>query len=121
MREILTLQLGHRANYLATHFWNTQVLRFFSFQYKLPAPLVRMRSSNRSSRNPILLTTTKTPRPLIITSISAQGLAREEKTHFHLGRSSMILKEDLGAYGNGEGVTRVKMTGRMREMPWSGE
>ncbi|KAL8950357.1 MAG: hypothetical protein Q9222_003609 [Ikaeria aurantiellina] len=24
MHEILTLQLGHRANYLATHFWNTQ-------------------------------------------------------------------------------------------------
>lgn len=24
MREILTIQLGHRANYLATHFWNTQ-------------------------------------------------------------------------------------------------
>ena len=24
MHEILTLQLGHRANYLANHFWNTQ-------------------------------------------------------------------------------------------------
>lgn len=24
-REILTLQLGHKANYLATHFWNAQV------------------------------------------------------------------------------------------------
>ncbi|KAK4696477.1 hypothetical protein P7C71_g1441, partial [Lecanoromycetidae sp. Uapishka_2] len=24
MHEILTLQLGHRANYVATHFWNTQ-------------------------------------------------------------------------------------------------
>lgn len=24
MHEILTIQLGHRANYLATHFWNTQ-------------------------------------------------------------------------------------------------
>ncbi|KAI4255621.1 MAG: hypothetical protein L6R42_006637 [Xanthoria sp. 1 TBL-2021] len=24
MHEIVTLQLGHRANYLATHFWNTQ-------------------------------------------------------------------------------------------------
>lgn len=24
MHEILTLQFGHRANYLATHFWNTQ-------------------------------------------------------------------------------------------------
>ena len=24
-KEILTLQLGHKANYLATHFWNSQV------------------------------------------------------------------------------------------------
>jgi len=29
-REILTLQLGQKANYLATHFWNGQVLFFFS-------------------------------------------------------------------------------------------
>lgn len=25
MHEILTVQLGHSANYVATHFWNTQV------------------------------------------------------------------------------------------------
>lgn len=25
MHEIITLQLGQRSNYLATHFWNTQV------------------------------------------------------------------------------------------------
>lgn len=25
MHEILTLQLGQQANYLATHFWNAQV------------------------------------------------------------------------------------------------
>lgn len=25
MREIITLQLGQASNYLATHFWNTQV------------------------------------------------------------------------------------------------
>jgi Misato Segment II tubulin-like domain len=24
-KEILTLQLGHKANYVATHFWNSQV------------------------------------------------------------------------------------------------
>lgn len=24
MREIVTLQLGHLSNYVATHFWNTQ-------------------------------------------------------------------------------------------------
>lgn len=27
MHEILTIQLGHRANHVATHFWNTQVYR----------------------------------------------------------------------------------------------
>ena len=25
MHEIITVQLGQQANYLATHFWNTQV------------------------------------------------------------------------------------------------
>jgi len=29
-KEILTLQLGHKANYLATHFWNSQVLSFWN-------------------------------------------------------------------------------------------
>ena len=28
MHEIVTLQLGQRANYLATHFWNLQVRCF---------------------------------------------------------------------------------------------
>lgn len=28
MHEIITLQLGQRSNYLATHFWNTQVREF---------------------------------------------------------------------------------------------
>ena len=27
-KEILTLQFGHKANYLATHFWNGQVYPF---------------------------------------------------------------------------------------------
>lgn len=26
MHEVVTLQLGQRANYLATHFWNLQVV-----------------------------------------------------------------------------------------------
>lgn len=26
MHEIVTLQLGQKSNYLATHFWNAQVL-----------------------------------------------------------------------------------------------
>lgn len=26
MHEIVTLQMGQRANYLATHFWNLQVV-----------------------------------------------------------------------------------------------
>lgn len=31
MHEIITLQLGQQSNYLATHFWNTQV-------WSLPGP-----------------------------------------------------------------------------------
>lgn len=31
MHEILTLQLGQRSNYLATHFWNTQVRGYQAF------------------------------------------------------------------------------------------
>lgn len=26
MHEIVTVQLGQKSNYLATHFWNTQVI-----------------------------------------------------------------------------------------------
>lgn len=28
MHEIVTLQLGQRSNYVATHFWNLQVIRY---------------------------------------------------------------------------------------------
>ena len=34
MREIVTVQLGRRANYLSTHFWNTQE----SYQTFAPDP-----------------------------------------------------------------------------------
>lgn len=36
MHEILTLQLGHRANYVCTHFWNTQESYFSSPSSSLP-------------------------------------------------------------------------------------
>ena len=29
-QEVVTLQLGHFSNYVATHFWNAQVLHNFS-------------------------------------------------------------------------------------------
>jgi len=48
MREIITLQLGQQANYLATHFWNTQasilpfmflsLFIFYSISVHLPSP-----------------------------------------------------------------------------------
>ncbi len=38
MHEIITLQLGQRSNYLATHFWNTQVGAF----YNIPSVLLRL-------------------------------------------------------------------------------
>ena len=38
MHEILTLQLGHRANHLATHFWNTQESYFSAFPTSATSP-----------------------------------------------------------------------------------
>ncbi|KAL8656717.1 MAG: hypothetical protein Q9210_000058 [Variospora velana] len=39
MHEILTLQLGHRANYLATHFWNTQE-SYFNYDFASEPSLI---------------------------------------------------------------------------------
>lgn len=36
MHEILTIQLGHRANHVCTHFWNTQESYFSSPSSSLP-------------------------------------------------------------------------------------
>lgn len=33
MHEIVTLQLGQRANYLATHYWNLQVFDLMSWLF----------------------------------------------------------------------------------------
>jgi len=30
MHEIITLQLGQQSNYVAAHFWNTQVITFWA-------------------------------------------------------------------------------------------
>ena len=38
MHEIITLQLGHRANYLATHFWNTQE-SYFTYSASETSPV----------------------------------------------------------------------------------
>lgn len=39
MHEILTLQLGHRANYVAAHFWNTQESYFTYDAHEAPSPV----------------------------------------------------------------------------------
>lgn len=44
MHEILTLQLGHRANFLATHFWNAQVSLDGSF--KPPTTISKVSKGN---------------------------------------------------------------------------
>jgi hypothetical protein len=50
MHEIITLQFGQKSNYLATHFWNTQVVHK---SYLIPAP------SLTNIRNHILHTQAK--------------------------------------------------------------
>ncbi|KAI5851143.1 tubulin domain-containing protein [Morchella snyderi] len=39
MHEIITLQLGHQANYLGTHFWNTQESYFTYTEDATPSPI----------------------------------------------------------------------------------
>ncbi|CUS10670.1 unnamed protein product [Tuber aestivum] len=39
MHEIITLQLGHQANYLGTHFWNTQESYFTYAEDASPSPV----------------------------------------------------------------------------------
>lgn len=56
MREIITLQLGQRANYLATHFWNLQVYRLFFL-----SPTHFSRGTNMRARNHISPTMKKSP------------------------------------------------------------
>lgn len=53
MHEIITLQFGQQANYLATHFWNTQVYvtcsvpplsNFYTYwANEVPLPLVSLK------------------------------------------------------------------------------
>jgi hypothetical protein len=41
-KEILTIQLGHKANYLATHFWNSQVfVQVTSLIIRKPTSIMR--------------------------------------------------------------------------------
>ncbi|KAL8839002.1 MAG: hypothetical protein Q9170_001933 [Blastenia crenularia] len=63
MHEILTLQLGHRANYLATHFWNSQE-SYFNYDTREDLSTIDHDIHFRSGRGPSG-EDTFTPRTLI--------------------------------------------------------
>ncbi|KAL8729096.1 MAG: hypothetical protein Q9181_005116 [Wetmoreana brouardii] len=63
MHEILTLQLGHRANYLATHFWNTQE-SYFDYDANSPPSTIDHDVHFRAGQGPSG-EDTYTPRTLI--------------------------------------------------------
>lgn len=75
MREILTVQLGHQANYLATHFWNTQESYFTYGSEETASPVdsdILFRAGISESREE-----TYTPRTLIYDLKSGFGGLRK--------------------------------------------
>ena len=97
MHEILTIQLGHRANHVATHFWNTQV--YFPYwppnAYSAAVPhshLAYLFGRNLTSH----MTVPKLSHLSTMMYISALDLEQEERRLTLQGPSFMISKEALG-------------------------
>ena len=91
MHEILTIQFGHRANHIATHFWNTQVV----LPYYVAVPhshSTRLFDRNLTSH----MTVPKLSHLSTMMYISAPVLEQEERRLTLQGPSFMISKEVLG-------------------------
>lgn len=73
MHEIITLQLGHQANYLGTHFWNTQVITDLLLGLGIDQ-LTSFLNRNRILRTPKMLHQAR----LTTMFIFALGLGSEE-------------------------------------------
>lgn len=86
MHEIITLQLGQRSNYVATHFWNTQV--YFRPREK---PFSDTQSRNLTSRTLL----TKSPW-LIMTYIFVLASVQMALRPLLPEPSFMISRVDLG-------------------------
>ncbi|KAK3990240.1 tubulin domain-containing protein [Cladorrhinum sp. PSN332] len=84
MHEIITIQLGQRANYLATHFWNTQESYFTYSETEKQSPInhdVHFRPGISPADNK---TETFTPRTLIYDLKGAFGSLRKINALYQL-------------------------------------
>ncbi|KAL9594577.1 MAG: hypothetical protein Q9219_006961 [cf. Caloplaca sp. 3 TL-2023] len=91
MHEILTLQLGHRANYLATHFWNAQE-SYFSYDTGSEDPSVDHNIHFRPGKGPSG-EDTFTPRTLIYDLKGGFGSLRKWGGLYDQGRVDDNLKD----------------------------
>ena len=98
MHEILTLQLGQRSNYLATHFWNTQVRR----------RCYMLRNLAKTDRNHTLHTLPTRNLSLIMTSTLDLELVLMGQRPSPQGRSSMIWKVALDPWGRSTPCTNSR-------------
>jgi len=87
MHEIITLQLGQRSNYLATHFWNTQVRNHCAFSVRDNPDRFRNHISHIPQSKNLLL---------IMIYTSGQALVRMVQKHSRQELSSMTSKGALG-------------------------
>lgn len=91
MHEIITLQLGQQANYLGTHYWNTQE-SYFSYDENAE-PLV---DHDRSFQQGIGVdgADTYTPRALIYDLKNAFGTLRRENALYDIERPENLLQHN---------------------------
>ena len=97
MYEVLTIQFGHRANHVATHFWNTQVIPPYWPPNAYSAAIPHSHFAPRFDRNLTShMTVPKLSHLSTMMYISALDLEQEERRLILQGPSFMISKEALG-------------------------
>lgn len=91
MHEIITLQLGQQSNYLATHFWNTQV-------HFIPAPVNNIMRSLQTIQESYF-TYSESDEPLIDHDVHFRpGLSPDGKTETFMPRT--VIYDLKGAFGS---------------------
>ncbi|CAP68765.1 uncharacterized protein PODANS_7_7330 [Podospora anserina S mat+] len=91
MHEIITLQLGQQSNYLATHFWNTQV-------HFIPAPVNNIMRSLQTIQESYF-TYLENDEPLIDHDVHFRpGLSPDGKTETFMPRT--VIYDLKGAFGS---------------------
>lgn len=91
MREIVTLQLGHLSNYVATHFWNAQVQK--TANTPLAAHGHPRSQANQADRSLTSPTPTRKSLPSTTTSTGDQASGLMDQKLSCRGQLFMISKE----------------------------